>query len=269
MSNKKKIERFYLNEFFKILGETAEDVKAGEAPDFIVKLRHSKIGIEVTEFHSDLKGEQDRPRRAVEEAWTSLQRVIMEKIGKYKELEDTSGTLFFKKLELPPTPKYKDFVIELVQLSLEMIETNREEISPKSNYPLLNKYLDKFHLKKVGCYITWEWNHNASSIGLTESELVDTIQPKLVKAESYIKKNIDVLWLLVVSGSRLSQTMPVHLANKLLSFKNLDYLLSRSVFDKIYIYQYMVGVIYEWPNWAKIGIEQLHPTIQKEGQFAE
>jgi hypothetical protein len=269
MSDKKKNERFYLDEFFKILGETPVEVKDGEAPDFIVTLHQLNIGVEVTEFHSDLTGEKERPRRAVEEAWTSLQRVIMEKIGDYKELKDTSGTLFFKKLELPPTPEYKDFVIELVQLSPEMIESNLEEISPGSNYPLLNKYLDKFHLKNVGCYISWEWNHNASSIGLTESELIDTIQPKLVKAESYIRKNIDVLWLLVVSGSRLSQTMPVHLANKLLSYKKLDYLLSRSVFEKIYIYQYMVGVIYEWPNWVKIGIEQLHPTIQKDGQFAE
>jgi len=241
-------------------------VKKGESPDFIVKLRHLTIGLEVTEFHSDLKGEKERPRRAVEEAWASLQEVIMEKIVNYKKLEDTNGTLFFKKLELPPTREYKDFVIELVQLSLEMIKANREEISPRSNYPLLNKYLNKFHLKKVGCYITWEWNYNAASIGLTESELVDTIQPKLVKAKSYIRKDIDGLWLLIVSGLRLSQTMPVHLSNKLLSYKKLDYLLSQSIYEKVYIYQYMIGVIYEWPNWVKIGKEQLYPTIQ-EGQF--
>lgn len=267
MSNKKKVERFYLDEFFKILGETPEDVKDGEAPDFIVKLHHLIIGIEVTEFHSDLKGEKDRPRRAVEEAWVSLQRVIMEQVGNYKELEDTSGFLYFKKLELPPNKEYKEFVNELIQLSLELIGTNREEISPDSNYPLLNKYLSEFRLEKVGCYITWEWNHIASSIGLTESELLDTIQPKLVKAKSYIRRNIDVLWLLIVSGFRLSQTMPVRLSNRLLSYKKLDYLLSRSIFEKIYIYQYMVGVIYEWPNWVKIGTEQLYPTIQKEGQF--
>ena len=264
MSDKKKIERFYLNEFFKILSKTPDEVQQGEAPDFIVKLRHLTIGIEVTEFHSDLKGEKDRPRRAVEEAWAALQKVIMGKIGNYKELEDTSGTLFFKKLELPPTAEYRDFVIELVQLSLEMIESNIEEISPESNYSLLNKYLDKFHLKNVGCHISWEWNHNASSIGLTESQLIDTVQPKLVKAKSYKRKNIDGLWLLIVSGVRLSQTMPVRLSSKLLSYKNLDYLLSRAIFEKVYIYQYMIGIIYEWPNWVKIGKEQLYPTIQED-----
>ena len=266
MGNKKKIERFYLDNFLKILGEIPEDVKNGEAPDFIVKLRHLTIGVEVTEFHSDLKGEKDRPRRAVEEAWASLQQVIMERIGTHKELEDTNGTLYFKKLELPPNKEYKGFINELIQLSLAMIETNSEAISPGSNYPLLNKYLNKFHLKKVGCYITWEWNHNASSIGLTESELIDTIQPKIAKAESYIRNDIDGLWLLVVSGFRLSQTMPVHLSNKLLSYKKLNYLLSRSIFEKVYIYQYMIGVIYEWPNWIKIGKEQLYPTIQ-DGKF--
>jgi len=272
MSDKKKIERFYLDEFFKILGKTPEEVKDGEAPDFIVKLRQLTIGVEVTEFHSGLKREKDNPRkdiprRAVEEAWTSLQRIITEKIGDYKELKNTCGLLSFKQLELPQNSKYKEFVNELIKLSLEMIEANREEISPDSNYPLLNKYLSEFRLEKVGCYMTWEWSPNDPSLGLTESELIDTIQPKLVKAETYIRKNIDVLWLLVVSGSRLSQTMSVRLSNRLLSYKKLDYLLSRSIFEKIYIYQYMVGVVYEWPNWVKIGTEQLYPTIQKEGQF--
>jgi hypothetical protein len=40
MSDKKKIERFYLDEFFKILSKTPDEVQQGEAPDFIVKLRH-------------------------------------------------------------------------------------------------------------------------------------------------------------------------------------------------------------------------------------
>jgi hypothetical protein len=65
MSDKKKIERFYLDEFFKILGEIPEDVKAGEAPDFIVKLRQLTIGVEVTEFHSGLKREKDNPRKDI------------------------------------------------------------------------------------------------------------------------------------------------------------------------------------------------------------
>jgi hypothetical protein len=182
-------------------------------------------------------------------------------------LKNTCGLLSFKQLELPQNSKYKEFVNELIKLSLEMIEANREEISPDSNYPLLNKYLSEFRLEKVGCYMTWEWSPNDPSLGLTESELLDTIEPKLAKAESYARKDIDVLWLLVVSGSRLSQTMSVRLSNSLLSYKKLDYLLSRSIFEKIYIYQYIVGVVYEWPNWVKIGIEQLYPTIQKKANL--
>jgi len=66
MNDKKAIERYYLDEFFKLLGETPENIQNSEAPDFIVNLNELKIGIALTEFYSDLKGEKELPRRLVE-----------------------------------------------------------------------------------------------------------------------------------------------------------------------------------------------------------
>lgn len=263
MNDKKKIERFYLKEFFKLLGETPENIQDGEAPDFIINLHQLEIGIEITEFHSDLKGEKARPRRLVEEAWTSLQKMIMVEVERYNELRNMNGLLSFKNLEIPRNSDHKLFIDELVQLSLEMIKTGCQKIAPGINYPLLNKYLKKFYLEKVNCYITWEWNYNVSFIGLSESELINTVKPKIDRAEDYLKRHIDELWLIVVSGVRLSQTMPVHLTAKFNSFNKLDRLLLGSNYNNVFVYQYQIGVIYKWPNWVKIGKEQLYPTIEE------
>jgi len=229
MNEKKRIEHFYLEKFFKLLGEKPEDVQEGEAPDFIVKLHQAKLGIEVTEFHSDLKGEKCWPRRAIEENWASLQRTIMEEVEEYKELEKTNGFLSFKKMELPAKSEYREFISELMKLSLEMVRSDYKEIKPGINYPLLNKYLRKFHLEKVGCYITWEWNHNIAWVGLTETELISAVKTKIEKIVSYKQKHIDELWLLIISGHRLSQEMGGLLSYKLNNFNQLNSLLDRNL----------------------------------------
>lgn len=262
MNEKKKVERFYLEEFFKLLGEEPEDMQAGEAPDFTVKLRQTKLGIELTEFHSDLKGKKGLPRRAIEETWASLQRIIMEEVKEHKELEKTNGYLSFKELELPATSEYRQFVSELIKLSLEMIASACKEIKPGTNYPLLNKYLAKFCLEKVGCYITWEWDHNFAWVGLTETELIDAIRTKIEKIVNYKQKDLDELWLLIISGHRLSQDMGRLLEYKLNNYSQLNRLLKKSGYSKVYIYQYMLNVIYQWPGWSKIGTENLIPTIR-------
>ena len=182
MSKKKENERFYLDKFLTLLGKVPDEIKSGESPDFIVILQQKKIGIELTNFHSNSKGEYGRPRREIEEAWVALQGTIMGEVEKCNELRETNGLLFFKKLGLPPKSKHREFTDELIKLSLEMINSGYKEIKPGANYPILNKYLKKFYLEKVGCYITWEWNYNVSSVGITEEELINASKSKIEKA---------------------------------------------------------------------------------------
>jgi len=148
MNDKKEFERYYLKEFFKLLNETPENIQDSESPDFIVNIHQLEIGIEITEFHSDLKGEKGRPRRLVEEAWASLQKKIMTEVEKYEELKNMKGLLSFKNMEIPRNSEQKSFIDELIQLSLEMFKTSQQKISPGINYPLLNKYLKNSVLKK-------------------------------------------------------------------------------------------------------------------------
>lgn len=255
MSKKKENERFYLDKFLALLGKVPDEVKSGESPDFIVILQQKKIGIELTDFHSDSKGEDGRSHRAIEEAWMVLQRTIMEEVEKCNELKETNGLLFFKKLGLPPKSKHREFTDGLIKLSLEMINSGYKEIKPGGNYPILNKYLKKFCLEKVGCYITWEWNYNVSSVGITEEELINAAKSKIERGGIYKEKDIDELWLLIISGYRLSQAMGIRLSDKLNTFDQLNNLIRQSVYNKIYLYQFMFGVIYEWPGWVKIGKE--------------
>lgn len=255
MRKKKENERFYLDKFLALLGKMADEISPGESPDFIVNIATKKIGIELTDFHSDLKGENGKPRRAIEETWRLIQGTIMEEVEKYNKLKETFGFLSFKKLELPSKSKHKIFTDELIKLSLEMIDSDYEEINPGGNYPLLNKYLEEFCLKRAGCYITWQWNHNASFVGFTETRLINVIESKIEKVAKYKEKNIDELWLLIVSGHMLSQAMGLNLSYKLNTFNQLNNLLRHSGYNKIFIYQYMLDVIYEWPGWVKIGKE--------------
>ena len=86
---------------------------------------------------------------------------------------------------------------------------------------------------------------------------MNVIKPKLV---NYRNENFQELWLLVASGTRLSQTMPLRLSYKLRAFHRLEETLKGSHYDKVYIFQYQLGVVYEWPGWRKIGKERLIQT---------
>ena len=255
MSKKKENERFYLDKFLALLGKVPDEIKSGESPDFIIILQQKKIGIELTNFHSNSTGEHGRPRREIEETWVALQETIMGEVEKFNELRETNGLLFFKKLGLPPKSKHGEFTDALIRLSLEMINSGYKEIGPGKNYLILNKYLKNFYLERVGCYITWEWNYNVSSVGITEEELINASKSKIEKASKYKEKDVDELWLLIISGHRLSQAMGFRLSDKLNTFDQLDNLIRHSAYNKIHLYQFMFDVIYEWPGWVKIGKE--------------
>ncbi len=256
MDKKKKEECMYLREFLHILGEVPESVKCEEppAPDFIITLNQKKMAVELTRFHSDSKPKGGSTRRETEETWISLQKTIMEQVAKCKDLEETYGKLFFKKFEVPPKSKHREFVDELIKQSCQMISSRCRETKPKRKYPLLSKYLKKIRLEKVGCYITWGWNFDVSFVGLSESEILNTVNPKIEKVAKYKKKPFDELWLLVISGHLLSQAMggPKDFSSRLRSFQQLNNLLEGSGFNRAYIYQRMHDTVYKWPGWVRI-----------------
>lgn len=247
---KKREELFYLNKFLALLDIVPLSIEKRESPDFLVKFRESQIGIEVTGYHSGITDAKGRPRREIEEDWTYLQKKIMAEVNQHKELENTSGLIFFKKLKLPNRSEYNNFIGELVKFALDIIQKDINETEPDDIFPLLMKYIKKIFVKKAGCNIAWDWNYNVSSVGLAESELINSVRSKLIA--NYSDSKFDELWLLIVSGYRLSQAMGIHLVYELNSYRNLKDMLRASCLNRVFIYQYMFDIIYEWPQWVKI-----------------
>jgi hypothetical protein len=238
-----------------------DNIECIESPDFIINLSNKRIGIEITEHHSSERDAKERQRRATEEDWELLRETIRDSVWKDSELNQTHGYLQFRKLELPHRRDFMRFTDELIRLSKEMIASRREVVKLDEKYPLLYKYMDRMYLKGVDCFISWDWNHAAGSVGLNEAELISTIKPKISKGLKYTQSRVDELWLLVVEGYRLSQAMGIYLDRYLTHFAMADSLLQQSQFNKVYIYQHMQNVIYEWPGWVKIGQERFIETI--------
>ena len=117
----------------------------------------------------------------------------------------------------------------------------------------MNKYLNKFKLENCGCFMTWQWR-DAGGIGLSEDELIEAIRSKV--NTNYTSSDTDEVWLLIHTGTNLSQSVGPPIADLLLNelnrFKKCDELLHNSCFDTVFFYEYMRNFIFSWPGWKNI-----------------
>lgn len=248
--DQRKRECFYLDKFLSALLMTPESIERGaNPPDFIVTQGKKQIALEVTEFHSDAIGPEGHPRRLIEQEWTKLQQLIEQERKRYPDLNNISGLLFFKKLLVPSRVERPQFVRELLDSSRNSLksltEKGRDFSSFDINFPLLRKYLRRLHLAIVDCYITWEWNHSASSVGLNDSEMKKTISRKLGIPRP---KGVSENWLLIVSGHQLSQSMGLPDVENLNAFRETNEALKNGSYDKIFIFQYMFDRVLRWEH---------------------
>jgi len=259
--SKKTNEKFHLENLFKFLVEKPFEIEDRESPDFIVTLMSGKkVGVEVVEYHSASKTTNGKPRRAFEETIDVLYKDLHQQAEKYPELKGIYGFFSFKEKRVAPRSKHKVFIDQAIQLTREKVhdlsQTNLLKVKPDGGkYPLLDQYLKELHLHKTEVSFHPQWGGvDASSVGLDEDELINAIQEKINKAGKYQVQGINELWLLIVSGHRLSQAMPPpeHLQYKLKSFGRLNNLLRKSGYNKVYLSQRMFAVIHEWPGWKKI-----------------
>lgn len=248
---KSKKEWYYLNQFLDILPIPIKDIKKCVFPDFIAQVNEQKIGIEITEFHTGPSEKTNILRSEVEAAWDKLQKQIMEEVKSYTELNHTVGILFFREVKLPTSREYKSFVSELIQLSLSMRRLGYREKEPPKAYPYLNTYLESFHLNEVNSNINWEWSHSVGTVGLIENELQNIVENKLKKEKKYAEKDYEP-WLLIISGSKLSQAMGLLTTEQLNSFTVLNKRIQDSQVKRVFIYQIMHDRVFEWPEWKQV-----------------
>lgn len=245
--NQEQEERSYLEKFLPLIGIKGAEISRGDdPPDFIVSYDGKRIAVEVTEFHSDSKGENDQPRRVIEEAWKKLSGTITLERKSFPELNDINCYLWFNKFIAPSEKEHLSFAKELLLFVKEMLPQISEVERVYSQFPsdklLLCKYLKKLSIKKVNCYITWEWNYSGGMVGLNEPELKAAVERKL----NSVKGRFDEIWLLIVSGVEISQCMGFPHIEELRGFTVVNDLLKKGQYSNIFVYQYMFNRIIEW-----------------------
>jgi hypothetical protein len=255
MDDKKRKELFYLKPFLKLYGISPIKITLNvESPDFIIDYSGKKIGIELTEYHS-LLNILGHSRREVEGNCEKLQGEIYEKIKLDKELMGISVLIFLRKVYLPSRKDIPTFINDLINCTKELILESKKSILVLEKYKILSKYVDQIDIYKieVNSHLKWESNLNVGSVGLTEEGLISIIESKINKVERYRLRGVNELWLLVVFGHRISQSIPPRLKYKLEEFRILNSILSKSSYNYVFLYLYMYDVIYRWPNWIKFG----------------
>jgi len=255
VDNKKKKELFYLEPFLELYGFSPTKITLNvESPDFIINYSGEKIGIELTEYHS-LQEILGHSRREVESNWERLQGEIYEKVKLDNELMGICVSIFFRKVFLPSRRESLPFIDELINCTKVFIMKGKKSVLVPEKYKILNKYVDEIDIYKIGgnSHLKWESNLNVGFIGLTEEGLLSLIESKINKGERYRLGDLNALWLLVIFGHRISQSVPPRLKYKLEEFKTLNSILSKSSYKYVFLYLYMYDVIYRWPNWKKFG----------------
>lgn len=253
--NQVENERFILDKFFSAMNTQADSidrgplVKGNHKPDFVVCIDGSQIGIEETTYYRRQRPNESQPRQAKENAWSVLQRVIEKARQNYSELSEIHGGVRFRDFMLPPSREYDSFANELFEFAMSKIGVLSSEHKRYrtfcEKYPHLNRYIEYLELKHVGYYMFWDWRHNADDMGLQEDELYSIIRHKIDK---HVQNQFDENWLLITSGTQMSQQMGLgHLfAGQMNEFSEILHLLDESPFDRIYIYDYVQSRVVLW-----------------------
>jgi len=247
MNKKQKEQEYsYLKKFLELINLSPEQILDNESPDFIIILNGKRIGIEITEYHSDDKGPKGQPRREVEETRKKLLSDLMKEVKKNQALGCVNGVLSFKNLDVPPRKKHYQFIKEILEVSNQNLpdNKNREVIIDRfEKNPLLSQYLKELRLEYHSHGFDWGIRDFAW-VGISEQELLKTIERKTnIK---YGEKGLSEIWLLIVSGTNLSQAVPPFELLRLDTYSECNKILCTSEFREVYFFIYMQDQILRW-----------------------
>lgn len=255
--DQKQVERHYMDAFLDVMNfrDVVVEQKCPPMPDFALRIGHLLVGVEMTEYHSESTTPSGHPRRLVEQEWERLRKAVMKAIDACPELEGVHGTLCFKDLKLPGRRESDSFIAQAIACAKRSVSCASRSINVLdfTDYPLLQTFLSKLRLRRIKCSMSWDWNHNTAWVGTDQDAFLSCVQRKT--ANTYDLNGLDQTWLLIVSGSSLSQAMGIELQHQLPQITKADEALRSSLFCRAFVFQYMFDVAYEWPGWRKIGAE--------------
>ncbi len=244
----KDSEKAYLEPFLSTIGAEPDEIRPDEPPDFWLTLDGRRVAVEMTEHHSDATDSDGRPLRAFEEAVWAYRNAFRAQQPMRKDLRMVFGELWLKSTRAPRKRQLQAFIEELfcfARRAIRDMEGGEQSFgSFGPDFLLLGEYLEELRLSFRGpSGIMWDMYPHAAHVGLTEAEFRSTICRKLSNERP---TGCAEHWLLVVSGDGFSQSMGRDLEWKLRGFDSLNRELSTGPFDKVWVYQYMLGSAYVW-----------------------
>lgn len=260
----KKEELFSLKEFLRLLPDEIRITNDDrERPDFEVRrVEGFKIGLEIAQYHDNNSVVGVKTRRALEGDWNHLRIKINKLCASDLEVKSIHGHVSFEISCFPRKQEFDSFVDELLHCAKTNKEILPQRITEFLDYPLLQKNLKSLRLREVACAVSWDSNLRAGWLDINIVSLENMINQKVEDLEKYsVEQDFDEYWLLIVSGGAISQSIGPQVGERLGQMNKLDKVLKESKFARAYIFQYMTGAIYQWPDWITVREEKF---IQSE-----
>lgn len=236
--SQKANERGILDQYFKALGLPYTVIEEAEPPDFIVQVGRQRVGVEITEYHVPHRLPGGFTRRAVEDGWERLRSYVVEFRKTHPELDRLSIWLEFTGLCVPSGKELPSFVAAVAALIADTRPSMNDEdgylyirIEPDSP-AILRSYLKTVRIKKVSCYMEWDWNHSAGGVGTSDQEMLAAVGQKLKGYQP--PDGLDANHLVVAGwGGRMSEIIAPLSAEQFQSFTAFNAALEESPFDTV------------------------------------
>lgn len=178
---KKERERAILGMHLDLLNLCPDEIIFSETPDFIMDISRSKVGVEVTEYHTS-ENVGGYSRISVERAWKELRTLAYKNAANASAYRDYVLVFHFR--EAVPQRKEFDNFIGHVQALLEsqrsILNDDREHVYSGANLvDVLAQYCEEVRIRHVKFYAMWDSNLTVGWVGTSEDELCDALISKL------------------------------------------------------------------------------------------
>lgn len=203
----KQRERSILDCYLRITGLEGK-VVAQERPDFVVTDHGRRIGVEIIEYHQPTHSGDKFSRTQVEAEWRKIRAAVVDYRDSHNGLENLSVLLSFADLIVPNENQHHDF-IRAIHKEIERVKPDLSDrfttIRIDDRHPaVLRRYLKKIDIRVANCYMEWDWNHMAASVGTSDDELFSILGAKLGLKRA---EEIDELHLVVAGDGPTGGTL--------------------------------------------------------------
>lgn len=254
--SQKEKERGILDAYFRAAETQYVIQEEREHPDFIVLAEGRRFGVEIIEYHVPQMENGGFTRRQVESGWERLREYVVEFRETHSEIDGLSVWLEFRSMRVPSTREVPGFVdavaAEVAGLSSDVGPDEHHYHKVCSDSPaILQQYLSSIRIRVVSCYMEWDWNHSAGSVGTSDEEMLAVLEPKLSGYRA--PDGIDSSHLVVAGwGGRMSEIISPLCVEQFAHFHGLNDALHKGPFDAVAILCFMNLIWERGKGWREL-----------------